>query len=332
MANILLTDYCNLKCPYCFARTVMDGRKKHMSMKNFKKTINFLEEKKEKKVGFIGGEPTLHPEFFNLLDYALSCGFHVLLFTNGIMSKQISEELSHYKQKKLSILLNLNDRQAYSSEQMNMLSATFQFLHDMVGLGYTVYRADFNLEFHRDMILKYGLSKRIRLGLAAEIAGVTSINYFTSTDFKILGDLIVDNITQLENDDILVNFDCGFFMCLFTTMQLGIITKKSVGFVSNCRPVIDIDLNLNAHHCFALSGLYKTSIDDHQNIDDLLNHFKSKFEPLKIFGNDGNCLSCKYYHRKQCRGRCLSQILNSDESLLRKFLCVEKKTYPIGDQ
>ena len=64
MANILLTQKCNQKCPYCFA-SYNEGND-YISKENFVKAIKFLKKTPGEKIGLLGGEPLLHPEFAEL--------------------------------------------------------------------------------------------------------------------------------------------------------------------------------------------------------------------------------------------------------------------------
>ena len=118
MANIILTSYCNLHCPYCFADTMIKTEDiKNISIEQFKKTLNWLAD--EEKIGLIGGEPTLHPQFQEILkvvnDYSTNrespCQF--VLFTNGIYL----HKYLNYIPQNMSILINLNQPQAMTTTQ-----------------------------------------------------------------------------------------------------------------------------------------------------------------------------------------------------------------------
>ena len=63
MANIAITNYCNLKCPYCFADDMIHDDNKNMSLENYVKILRYLIQYNETDIGIIGGEPTLHPQF-----------------------------------------------------------------------------------------------------------------------------------------------------------------------------------------------------------------------------------------------------------------------------
>lgn len=99
MPNILLTNIYNRNCIYCFAKQEMKdaknrGRKEELSFKNLKIILDFLERSSEKTVRLMGGEPTLHPQFKEFIDYILSRGFRVHIFTDGLFPPKITDFLA----------------------------------------------------------------------------------------------------------------------------------------------------------------------------------------------------------------------------------------------
>lgn len=67
MANIMLNDHCNLNCSYCFAKSTYGKNINNISLKNFKAALDFILKDNEEMVGLIGGEPTLHPQFEEII-------------------------------------------------------------------------------------------------------------------------------------------------------------------------------------------------------------------------------------------------------------------------
>lgn len=64
--NILITNFCNQNCPFCFTRAEMSNKliRKEMSLENFKKTLLKIKKNPEiQVVKLLGGEPTLHSRF-----------------------------------------------------------------------------------------------------------------------------------------------------------------------------------------------------------------------------------------------------------------------------
>ena len=81
-----ITDRCNLTCPTCFAGSSPTyGR--HRTLEEVKKMLDVVvsNEREPDVVQISGGEPTLHPQLFEILDYAKSLPIkHLMLNTNGI--------------------------------------------------------------------------------------------------------------------------------------------------------------------------------------------------------------------------------------------------------
>lgn len=80
-----ITDRCNLTCPTCYAGSSPHyGR--HRTLEEVKIMLDTIveNEKEPDVVQISGGEPTLHPQFFEILDYAKSLPIkHLMLNTNG---------------------------------------------------------------------------------------------------------------------------------------------------------------------------------------------------------------------------------------------------------
>lgn len=79
-----ITGRCNLSCAHCLAGG--DGsRHDEMNMDEIK---DFLDDLAKMKVFYInagGGEPLLHPRFFEIADYAAAKGIYVQFSTNGTL-------------------------------------------------------------------------------------------------------------------------------------------------------------------------------------------------------------------------------------------------------
>ena len=80
-----ITSSCNLKCPMCFAASGPGG--KHLSMDEAKRAIDRLvqSEGRPEVLQLSGGEPTIHPEFTDILEYALAQPIdYIMINTNGL--------------------------------------------------------------------------------------------------------------------------------------------------------------------------------------------------------------------------------------------------------
>ncbi len=98
---IEVTDRCNLTCPTCYAGSSPTyGR--HRTLDEIKKMMDAVvrNEKEPDVVQIGGGEPTIHPDFFEILDYAKTLPIkHLMLNTNGLRiakEKNFAEKLKTY--------------------------------------------------------------------------------------------------------------------------------------------------------------------------------------------------------------------------------------------
>ncbi len=81
-----ITDHCNLSCPTCFASSGPD-RVTHRSLDQVRKMLDLIvmNEHEPDVVQISGGEPTLHPAFFEILDECRTRPIrHLMVNTNGI--------------------------------------------------------------------------------------------------------------------------------------------------------------------------------------------------------------------------------------------------------
>lgn len=88
LANVDLTNRCNLSCPVCFANANVQDYIYEPSFDEVKAMLQTLRDEQPvagRVVQFAGGEPTLHPDWFRILKTANEMGFaHVQCATNGI--------------------------------------------------------------------------------------------------------------------------------------------------------------------------------------------------------------------------------------------------------
>jgi uncharacterized radical SAM superfamily Fe-S cluster-containing enzyme len=86
LSLIEVTDHCNLQCPICYAESG-PARQQYRSLEHIARMIAAVvrNEGEPDVVQISGGEPTLHPDFFAILDLAKAAPIrHLMVNTNGI--------------------------------------------------------------------------------------------------------------------------------------------------------------------------------------------------------------------------------------------------------
>jgi len=87
LANIDITNRCNLRCPICFANANASGYVYELSYKQVVAMLRLLMENEPKPyaIQFSGGEPTIHPDFLKMVKAAKELGFaQIQVATNGL--------------------------------------------------------------------------------------------------------------------------------------------------------------------------------------------------------------------------------------------------------
>lgn len=76
-----ITTKCNMSCEHCCFNCTMEGQ--HMTRRVWRKAIQFLANLGEENVAIGGGEPTLHPHFWEILGSCIGKFEYVWMATNG---------------------------------------------------------------------------------------------------------------------------------------------------------------------------------------------------------------------------------------------------------
>lgn len=335
MANIMLTDVCNLRCPYCFANEFVNHGVNEIDIENFKKALDFVATEPNAKLGLIGGEPTLHSKFKEILQLLIADDrFHnIVLFTNGVRVDEFANELAHPK---FHILLNCNspkDMGEHAYEKMcNNLDMLIRshYMKDRITLGINIYQNNFQYDYILELLKKYNYN-HVRMSIVvpntSEKRDFNVKRYFLDIKPK-----FKEFVYAMLSNNIIPTYDCNKMpACLLTEEEYktfdALIKKKQkerelAGLppihlpmndsaiytdVVHCSPVVDIRQDLTAVRCFGLSDCTKTSITDFKSLPDLRNYYTNEIDSYAYrFGISDDCMEC--YRRKtlRCTGGCIA--------------------------
>lgn len=331
MANLMITKQCNLHCPYCFANEFVNKETDLMSMETFEKCLHFLAGNPEERIGLIGGEPTLHPQFRQFLVRLINSPFrNICLFTNGILLDRYFTELRNGK---FIILINLNSPDVVCKATYKKIIDNIDqminhlYMWDQVGIGLNIYDPEMNVEYLYD-VLKQFRFKRVRLSVAVPNLTadrtVDPLEYFHKMKKK-----VCEIILELLKINVAPFFDCNYLPnCIFTEedyelfRQYPEVLKRSnlTWDTAICAPVLDILPDLRVVRCFAVSDFYKAYLTDYQNIQELKRHLSSEVDALAYqILPSAECKSCHEYLAGKCSCGCYAYRLKKMQKL-RAFI------------
>lgn len=314
MANIAICNYCSLQCKYCFADQMIHEKSNTISLENFKIILDWLARTPKNHVGIIGGEPTLHPFFSDILKevniYCRDLNTSATLFTNGIELDKFIPEIGE----RIGVLLNLNspdymkpDQWKKTTELLEHLSL-LSWLDTRVNIGCNVYRELDDYSYIWDIVDKYNIHK-LRTSVTAPNPNLkmSKEEYYFS-----MKDKFIKHCKDAIEHRCHLNIDCNHIPeCYYTDDELDIVKQACTDPMnphdmshSFCEPVVDITGDFRATACF---GSYDpVDMRDFNDLIELERYllFKKSY-PRYCKNGTGKCSMCKKYELMQCQGGCL---------------------------
>ena len=317
----MLTERCNLHCPYCFASEYTNHPCHEISMQNFVHAVQFvMKDDSKTKLGIIGGEPTLYSHFAEVLDYLEKEDKvrHAVIFTNGIL---LSRFLNHVVSDKLVFLINCNSPQDIGLANFKHMEESIDTLVNQKNmrnntmLGLNIYRDDMNISFYIDLLKKYQFRyARISVVVPSDMEKYSGpFDYFTQ-----MKPILMRVFHEMADIGVLPNYDCNRIpLCMWTESEREQIRNlfgqrmchsNILSDTVKCSPTIDIDTDLQVIRCFGFSDGPKISLESCKDVSSLKQFFIEKVDQKYKRDTCDRSFSCNFSSNcvKECYGGCLA--------------------------
>jgi hypothetical protein len=321
--NILLASQCNRRCSYCFAQervSFADGAgaprraPPFISEESFRIAVDFARRGGERLVGILGGEPSLHPRFLELLEIAWEAKLHTKVFSNGLWREAHIAALEGRLPglaERMHVVLNVNGPARTPPAEQRAQEALLARLGPLCSLSFNISRADFEPSFLVDLVERYHTQPAIRLGVAAPLARMEN-EHVPIAEYRRLAPTLLRLADACDAHDIQLGFDCGFVLCMFTPEELGRLQVSGAAFKSSCGPAIDVGTDLSTWSCFPLSTFCRgRPLTEFRDLADVVRHFRAELRPLFQAGALPACAGCRHRRRAQCSGGCGAHVYRS---------------------
>ncbi len=298
MANISITSVCNRSCAFCFAHEAARSGSQNMGEREFENVLNFLERSGIDQVRLLGGEPTLHPGFVEMVEMALRRGFRVMVFSNGILAEPVLQLLEAQDPERVTILLNVSVRDRRQTQTLHRLGPR-------ISLSYTISDSGSDFSFLIGMIQEFGLAQCVRLGLAHPSPEGRN-KFLHPRDYPAAGRVVLDFWRRARDEGIQISFDCGFVPCMFPEGALAELGTEAVDIGPRCSPVLDVLPDCRVVPCFPLAGFAPDSLSDTVTAADLRARMTRSLSGWRRLGIYKECSNCDWRQNQTCAGGCLA--------------------------
>ena len=316
MANLVISERCNLACSYCFARSSMDEQRgsipghanPFIDLETFENWLDFLDRSNIDEIRLIGGEPSLHPRFQEVIQRAMKRGKHILIFTHGLLSKNALACLQVLPPDRVTVLVNMNASRHVRGPSLRENArrrVTLLRLGRRVQLGFTICQPDFDLDYLLPLIQETGCQKSVRLGIAQPVLDGRN-QYLHPKQYISVGRRLAGWAERAGSAGVWVEFDCGFVRCMFSENDLERLRQVGAGIAYRCNPILDIGLNEKALHCFPLAGAFHTDLKLTLTADELRAILVEETRSYRLAGIYKECTACRYKVSGECMGGCLA--------------------------
>ena len=310
MPNIIITDYCNLNCSYCFANNKANT---HMTLKNLKVALDFCAAGGS-DVGIIGGEPTLHPNFKNVIkeinQYCIGTNTTALLYTNGIELEQYLGYLGD----RIHLLINVNPPNEIGGTNFTKIVSTINRIDDLCWFGnratcgITLHPNRQDYSFIWNIVDNHAIGS-LRISVASPGGCYANLKENKEEYYNNMKPIFLKVCKEAQEHNCRLWLDCNRIpLCYFSDEE-----KELVFDVCNnlgetfCRPVIDITPDLQAFSCFGTrteEGIDLTLFHDAAEIERFF--LATNSFPKAMKNAIGRCETCAAHALMQCQGGCLS--------------------------
>ncbi len=266
--------------------------------------LDFLARSGLREVRLLGGEPTLHPAFEELVEQARSGGREITVFSNGLMPARALDCLADLPVWQCTVVVNVNQPDE-SEQDYYRQRETIRRLGERAMPGFTIYRPDFEAEFLLDLIAATGCSPVIRLGLAHPCLSGAN-RFLHPNQYRAVALKIVRLARAAAQTDIRLDFDCGFVRCMFSDTELERLRQAQAHIAWECSPILDVDLDGKVIHCYPLAQFMSLPLTPSATTAQMRSEFEARTRPYRQTGIFPQCSACPFRAAGQCSGGCLA--------------------------
>lgn len=320
MMRIAINNNCNSNCPYCFAGKMGIDETTNMSLENVRQIFDFMVLNQDRNLIILGGEPTLHPQFKEIIElanlYQAEHLWTILILTNGILLDKYIDIFSE----KTHFLININSPHTLRGiETYNKMKKSLRSLYKVrnlssnndkrISLGCNLCAEITDYSFFWEIIDEFNCDS-----IRVSVASPQNNNYINDRDsyFKLMKPVFLDFIIECGKRGVLASTDCSLIPpCYFSgeEMYLVLNNSKKIYDVSGmcCSIIYQVLPDMTISCCFGNKNFKKEKkkLFDFINKKQIDEYFYNIASQNMITERPKRCGNCLLGVIKCCMGGCL---------------------------
>ena len=314
MAHIVINNYCNLRCPDCFAEGITAEPPESMELSEVGRVLDFLSRSRpfREQVGIVGGEPTLHPRFREVLAlvgrFARANGSPTLLLTNGVELARHVEALPNG----MAVLVNVNSPDDTGDEAflktLSSVSALAKRGSGEFTLGCNLYPGRSDYGYIWDVLSHYGC-QNVRMSVVSPFGCGACERGDKESYFEKMKPVFVRFCEDAIRHGVAVKRDCSQIPpCYFSPEELEVLgaatTSGELGPIY-CSSMADFRVGGLVSTCYGW-GAKPVPYEKFRDVAEVYAYFDRRVQPQVVERNIENerCASCEHAALGRCCGGC----------------------------
>jgi len=307
MPTVMLTTTCPNGCPWCFARPKMDAYAARgvteMAWEDFLKVVEFYERSGMRHMALLGGEPTRHSRFLDILALLEAKQFAIQVATNGIVPAPLVDSVRERRFSRMFFFLNSTSYFDYPPERRSLVDYFLAHAGYPIKLSYTISERDvlrpgMNPVLDRmALILRHSLAPHLQLQVAVPCARNES--FIPLDRYGALVELLDRWSAVLRKNRFSCTLDCHSIPpCTLPEREKGPSPQKAA-----CDTfMIDIGPGLEVWPCFPISG-ESFRLEEFNTFVDIRRRFQELSSSRQLVYEE-RCKDCEHRLKRTCDCGC----------------------------
>jgi len=310
MPNLMLTNYCNYKCSYCFGKDIMFPKnpRQLMSRETFNGLVEWVKKgPSDRTFHLMGGEPTLHPEIDYFVGRLLEEDMHITIFSN-LATPGAVELAKKVADLPVAWVVNVNDPAKWNSVQREHITTALELLGRQASLTFNVMPDEDDNMWALEYTKKYHLNNSIKVGFLLPTYQQTNVA-LNDDEYTVVAAKVTRLALEAAKDNIHLDYECGIPTCAFTDEQLGILWRCGSYLHSGCQSRLDVTPEGVVIYCLPMATLGSKHFTEFACYHEAALWFEQRWAPYRKLGRKIECATCNLHNSAACNAGCLAKNL-----------------------